>query len=270
MRKQVPAIALVLAALTLPAAPPVRGQEPAAARASLPLEDVLELYRERDAAVATSERAQPVQPPVDAVLDRVELRGRLLDDALELTAKVRLTLLAEDRWVKLPLLDLGPGTQLGQLPATIRGAALTVEGDTLVAIAKKGGGDPVSFSFELSWLERATLDGEGRRARIVTGPATLRSLRVDVDESLFRLDGGNVQRESEDFRIFPAPDGGFDVRWRRLRPKADAKVVSRPPVEPVVTRAHLSTVATLEGEVHHRLRYDLRFEGKRELVVELP
>ncbi|MEO1087058.1 MAG: hypothetical protein AAFY88_22710 [Acidobacteriota bacterium] len=269
--------ALASIAFILPAPTSVDAQEAApvadaaGARATLPLDEVLQLYRERDAAVAEAKKKPPVaEPPVAAVLDRVELRGRLLDDALELTATVRLTLLAEGRWVKLPLIELGPRTQLGRLPSNIHGAALTLEDNSLVAVAKKTADDPVSFSFELSWLERAALDGDIRRARIATGPATLRSLRVKVDESLFRLTGGNVQRESEDFRIFPGADGGFDVRWRRLRPKATAPVASRPPVEPVVTYAHLSTVATLEGEVHHRLRYDLRFEGKRELAVELP
>ncbi|MEM1179917.1 MAG: hypothetical protein AAGM22_16355 [Acidobacteriota bacterium] len=254
-----------------PAGSPGESDNPEAdARASMPLDDVLELYRERDTAVAKArELERTPRPPVDAVLDRAELRGRLLDDALEITAKLRLTVLAEGRWVKLPLLRLGPGTQLGELPGNVRGAALTLEDGELIAVAKKAAGDPVSFSFELSWLERATLDGEIRRARITTGPATLRSLRVDVEESLFRLEGGNVQRESEDFRVFPG-DRGFDVRWRRLRPKTAKRVVERPPVEPVVTQAHLSTVATLEGEVHHRLRYDLRFEGTRDLTVELP
>ncbi|MEM6796229.1 MAG: hypothetical protein AAF725_19820 [Acidobacteriota bacterium] len=246
---------------------------PAAAEASLPLDEVLRLYRELDAARDSLDRDPEAQPPVDAVVDRLDLRGRVLDEALEITASVQLTVLAEERWVRLPLLRLGPRTVLGDLPESLP-VALVLENGELVALAKRPEGGARQLRFEIPFLERAEAGGapgSALTATVRTAGATLHRLTLELDEALFRLESGGLRRQGERYHLVPE-NGAYRVSWRRVegRTPSAATVAERPPLEPVITAAHLSTVSTLEGEIHHRLRYDLLFEGSRELTLTLP
>ena len=241
---------------------------PAVASASLPLVEVLRLHRERDEAL---EQRRQQAPPMAGAVDLLAFRGRVLDDALEIRAKVQATVFEDPRyeeqpWVELPLLEMGPQILLDAVPSG-RGFSLAVVDDRLVLLARQAG----SWSFELSFLARAESLGDRRRVLIRPAPSTASVLKLEVDDGHFRLLEADGVPEADGFRLFARQDR-FEVVWRRLKsaPSVAEVDLTRPPIEAVVEKAQLSTVSTLEGEIHHRLLYDLRFEGQRTWEAQIP
>ncbi len=241
---------------------------PAGASASLPLEEVLRLHRERDEAL--DERRRQAAPPIEGSVDLLSFRGRVLDDALEARAQIQVTVLVDPRfeeqpWVRLPLLEMSPQILLDAVPSG-QGFSLAVVDDQLVLLARQAG----SWSFELSFLARAETEGNRRRVILRPAPSTAAVMTLEVDDNHFQLLEADGLAEAGGFRLFAREDR-FEVAWRRLKSAPSvAEEVARPPMEAVVEKAQLSTVSTLEGDIHHRLRYDLRFEGQREWQAEIP
>src|SRR5262249_3685406 len=125
---------LVLAWL---AAAPAHSEPPsddAAGRATLPLGELLDLRHQLD---ERTRAAVPAKPPVPASLEAIELSGRLVEQSLELGAKVSVTVL-EDGWVSVPLLRLAPGLELTERP-TVEGATLVVQDGWLALATKRAG-----------------------------------------------------------------------------------------------------------------------------------
>ena len=242
---------------------------PVGASASLPLEEVLRLHRERDEAL--DERRRQAAPPIEGAVDSLSFRGRVLEDALEMRVRAQVTVFADPRfeeqpWVQLPLLEMSPQILLNAVPSG-QGFSLAVVDEQLVLLAKQAG----SWSFELSFLARAELEGDRRRVILRPAPSTAAVLTLEVDDNHFELLEADGVSEADGFRLFAREDL-FEVVWRRLKsapPVVEAEV-ARPPIEAVVEKAQLSTVSTLEGDIHHRLRYDLRFEGQRQWQAEIP
>ncbi len=230
--------------------------------ASLPLEEILRLYKENEAGQVSEE----APPPFPATVNKIELSGRLLEEAIELEARFEVVVLGDGEWVSVPLLKRGGSTTLSTLPR-VGNAVLAIDGEHLSLITRHRG----IYSFEVGFVEKARAEGRRRTVVIDYGAATLARLRLDLDQGLFRLENAIAAEQGDGMRVDP-DDGRFTVAWQRIAelPGPKPQAVERPPIEAVVTTAHGSAVSTLEGKAILRLFYNLRFEGSRTLAFELP
>lgn len=251
-------IALVLAA-------PARGAQvptPPAGSATLSLEEVLKLYRER----ARAPDPEADRPPIDAVVQRLDLEGRILEDALTVRAAVRVEVLSDERWVSVPLLAVDDKTLLDDVPS-IDGAALAVVDGALHLVSRRKG----RFEFEVGLSSQASGEGPLRSASIGFPGATLARCRLGYDPALFELDGKSGDVQGDVVNVKPRGNR-FEVKWRhraaQLRPGTPAQAA--PEAEPVIPTAHASVVSTLEGEHILRVAYRLRFTGRKPIAFELP
>ncbi|MFL5264500.1 MAG: hypothetical protein ACJ79L_19035 [Anaeromyxobacteraceae bacterium] len=259
---------LVLVALTLapatasaaeePVLASAPGAAPAAGTATLPLAELLELRRATQA--AASPKAPP--PPVRATINKLEIAGRLLDAGLDATAQVEVTVVG-DGWATVPLLEVRDGTQLAGLPS-VEGAVVAVIQGRLCLVAEKAG----AYVFSIHWLQRPASRGQARALELRLPTVSPALLRLQYDESLFRLTSEALRDDGAGAVVYPAA-GRITVAWQQ-RPRIHPREPVRPPVAPVVTAAHASVVATLDGRRLSRIQYRLRFEGVRQFAVTLP
>lgn len=230
--------------------------------ATLPLAEVLRLYKENQAKSQDKE----VRPPVAATVGKLELAGRLLEGAIDVTAHVELSVLAADGWVTVRLLQKDAATRITRLP-TVEHGVFSIAGGYLCFVTDK----PGAYAFDLGFLTSAQATGPKRKAEIAYPDAALAVLKVRFDEHLFALGGGERIEDGDGYTVYPQGNR-FSVQWEhtaaaRLVSKAAAR---RPPVEPVVTAAHASVVSTLEGRRIGRLLYALHFEGSRTIDFTIP
>ena len=229
----------------------------AQATATLPLQQVIDLYRQNDAIKAV----HPEAPPVSAAVHRLALQARLLDSAVLATAHFEVVVLAEDQWVSVPLLTVTDATQLRALPE-ISGSVLTVVGEHLTFITRNAG----VYRIEVEFLQQAVSEETRREAKITYPSATTALGVLSYDKDLFAIDG-----EYRDNTLHPV-DGVFTLSWRRLREPQTVDVDREvtPAIESVIPTAHASVVSTLEGTHIIRVLYALRFAGRKPITVSIP
>jgi hypothetical protein len=210
------------------------------------------------------QRERDQSPPVRAAVERFELEGRLLDDGIDFTAHVEVEVLTDATWVRLPLLRRGPRTQLATLPE-VKGAAFAAEGDQLVFVTRERG----SYSFDLALLQRAERADSERRVELELPEAGLARARIAYDAGLFRLTG-EARGGPEGSVIFPQ-NNRLSVAWQVKSSLAEESAPAQKlELEPFVKLAHASSVATLEGRALTRVRYELRFAGRKTIELEIP
>jgi hypothetical protein len=226
--------------------------------ATLPLEEVLRLHRE-------AKKEPPAErPPVAATVDRLALKARLLGDGVHLQAHFQVTSL-DDGWVEIPLIKLGAALSIASLP-DVEDATLSASGGRLKLLTRKAG----SYSFDVDFVGLAKQNGRVQTFETSYEGATLAVLHVEYDENLFALMGAAGPKDADGVVLYPR-DNRFTIAWQALRPTAaSTKVVKRPPLEPVIARAHASVISTLEGNAVVRVLYELRCEGAQRLAVEIP
>jgi hypothetical protein len=212
------------------------------------------------------QREREKAPPLPAAVQRFELDGRLLEDGVDLTAHVAIQVLAGEKWVRVPLLRRSPQTELGSLPE-VENAAFAVVGDQLTFLTHK----PGTYEFDLSLLQRAERSANGRSAELELPEAGLARARIAYDAGLFRLLAGDARGGPEGTVIFPQANH-LKLAWQVRGPAAELaqKPAQKPELEPFIALAHASSVSTLEGRVVTRVRYELRFAGKKSLAFEIP
>ena len=93
----------------------------------------------------------PTSAPV--ALEEVSLEGRLLDDAVEVRATYRVTVLAAGAWVTVPLFTKTKGTSIVELP-TIANGVLAVRDGTVSLVTNQPGRHELTFQT----VERAARD----------------------------------------------------------------------------------------------------------------
>ncbi len=230
--------------------------------ASLPLEEVLRLYRENEAAKEVKE----VSPPVDATVDSIDFKGRLLDQSIEFTATIAVSVLEDDEWVVVPLIRKIGNMNLVGLPDMSGGTLTVVDGDLALVARKRG-----THRFNVKLTQNAQVDGAKRLASIEVADATMAVLRLSFDASSFHLRSKAANVGGEEGILF-ASSNRFTVEWeRRGAPvlKVDTAADEVPPTEPVVTRALASVISTLEGKRILRILYEFRMQGARVLRCRL-
>ena len=230
--------------------------------ATLPLTEVLRLYK------ADQQKGEPKEskPPVAGSVSKLELTGRLLEGAVDVTAHVELSVLSTDDWVTVRLLRKDAATRITRLPV-VKDGVFSVAGGYLCFITDK----PGIYAFDLGFLTAAQQNGGRRKADIVYPDAALAVLKVRFDEHLFTLVNPDSIEEGDGYTLYPQGNG-FAVQWQRNAPASvPSKVANhRPPVEPIISAAHASVVSTLEGRRIARLLYELRCEGAHNLSFTIP
>lgn len=231
--------------------------------ATLPLAEVLRLYKENQA--KTDGQTKDVRPPVAGAVGKLELTGRLLEGAIDVTAHVELSVLSTEDWVTVRLLRKDAATRITRLP-TVENGVFSIKDGYLCFITDK----PSSYSFDFSFLTAAQVTGARRKAQIAYPDAALAVLKVRFDEGLFALASADRIEEGDGYTLYPQSNS-FAVIWERNAKAAATKAaVHRPPVEPIISAAHASVVSTLEGRRIARLLYELRFEGARTIAFTIP
>jgi hypothetical protein len=253
---------VVLLALAV-AGPAAASDEVTGARAELPLDEVLRLYRES----AAADEATTPAPPVAAAVDRLHLLGRILDRSLELTLTAGVSVLADEQWVAVPLIRTGPTVHLTRLPDLER-ATFAMQDDQLILLSRH----PGRYTFEVGLLVDAEIDGLERQAHLDVTEAALTQLDLSFDETVFTLSDRELAASGGNITLHPRDDR-FEIGWRALDPESGRRAAVQtppPPAEPVVERAVQDVVCTLEGRCITRYLLDLKVHDERPLEVAVP
>src|SRR5512133_931256 len=192
-------IALLAPASGRAAAEPPLATMPAAATTgtgtvTLPLAELLELKRASQAA----EGPKAPAPPVRASVSKLEIAGRLLDAGLDATAQVEVIVVG-DGWVTVPLLDVRDGTQLASLPS-VEGAIVAIVQGRVCLVTEKAG----AYAFTVRWLERPVSDGPARSLELRLPRESPALLRLQYDDSLFRLTSTALRDDGAGAVVYPA------------------------------------------------------------------
>ena len=230
--------------------------------ATLPFNEVLELYRHQD----RTRQVEKQIPPVDAILERLEINGRILNHALTATASIYIEVLADKRWVSAPIMDLGVNTVIEEMPNIKGGALVIVEGQLRLVTKHKG-----HFKFDVGMSSTALVKGDTRSVSIALASATLARCKIGFDPSIFKLTG-DVRERKGDVATLNVRDNRCNISWQhRNEYIAPSEITaSAPEAEPVIPTAHASIVSTLEGEHILRIAYHLRFTGRKPIKFKLP
>ncbi len=230
--------------------------------ATLPLAEVLRLYKENQAKTETKD----VKPPLTASVGKMELSGRLLENAIDVSAHVELSVLDAQGWVTVRLLRKDAAIRITKLPTVQNGVLSVVDGMLSFMTDKPG-----SYSFDFGFLTTAQVKGARRSAEIVYPSAALAVLKLRFDENLFALGNSDRIEEGDGYTLYPQTNR-FEVLWDRNSKVAAAtkQAAIRPPIEPVITTANASVVSTLEGRRIVRVLYALQFEGARTIDFAIP
>jgi hypothetical protein len=232
------------------------------ATATIPLKEILRLYEEN----AQSKKISKEMPPVTATVNKVAFSGRLLDNGIDITARYVVTILGDEKWVLLPLLELDPTVNISSLPK-LENAVLCKKDNFLSIVTRK----PGVYEFAISMIKWAQGDGAQQSASINYTDASEADLKLQFDEDLFRILGDQMIRQADGVLIYPQ-NNSFAVKWERRKKKTvqKSKALKRPPIESMVRTAHASSISTLEGRLITRVLYQLRFEGTKNIGFVIP
>jgi hypothetical protein len=256
-------IAIGVGLLLMASAATLRAEDaPVGSQATLPLQEILRLHREIDRLGAE----RPAAPPVAASLERLELAGRLLPEGVDISVAAEVRVLAEDRWVFVPLLQKDEATYLTSLDAAPLGV-VTVRDGWLGFLCNRAGTHAVKFSF----LGGARSAGGTQCARVRVGASTLAALRLQWDEELLQLLTAPEAQGPDGVTLYPERET-FSLCWRsRARPAAARAPETRhAPRESGIPAAYASVVSTLEGRRITRALYQIRLGEQKDVTVRLP
>ena len=229
---------------------------------TMPLHEVLELYRQHDQA----EKVEEQHPPVNAVVQRIKIAGRILDQAVTAIISISLEVLSDTQWIVIPLLEIGEHTVLDELPM-IHGAVLAVTNGQLQLITK----NKQHFEFEVGVSSVAQLQNGERSASIGFAGATLAQCQLSYDASIFQL-LSTIKDHHGEVVTLHARNNRCDFKWQQREEYIAPETVTAKTVEAesVIPTAHASLVSTLEGEQILRIAYALRFAGRKSIEFEMP
>lgn len=226
--------------------------------ATLPLAEVLELHG-RESKPQTSR-----EPPVESAVQRFDIEGRIIGDAIEARAKIAVATFA-DGWTRVPLLRTASGVSVTELPV-LDGAHFVSDSRGIDIVVAKAG----TVEFELAFLASGSRSKATWRVELAPVNAVIRRLRVRYDEALFSVERGAGRREGDSLLVLPRRNV-LALEWREVPGAAESVVErERTPIEPAVSSARCSVVITLDGQRISRCRYQLSFEGEQDVSVDLP
>ncbi len=235
-----------------------------ASQATLPLDEILRLYRERD---ENTRKEEPPVPPVVSTLDQIRITGRLLDNGAEFQARIKLHVLSDKAWAKVPLFQRNEITHLTELPK-VKNGNFIVEEETLYFITNKKG----SYEFTVKFIQGADKVDGVWEIRIPYANATLAQCKIDFDRSSFSLHNTFGSEDASGITLLPE-DNQFQISWTRTKasvPEKKKKKLVAPQIDSTVRSAHASVVSTLDGTNILRILYKLRFAGQKTIELSIP
>jgi hypothetical protein len=231
--------------------------------ATLPLAEILKLHQQLE----QTKKPEPKPVPIGATINKIELSGRLLSEAIDFSAQFDVSVIADGDWVRLPLIRKDANIHISEIPS-IQECYFVIENNQLVFITNVAG----QYSFELSFIMKAKLKKIQRHLELAYFKAVLATLKVKFDKGMFRLLNKNTVQEADGYLILPR-ENKFIIDWQQQKLKKEqtpSAVVARQPVESIITSAHGSIVSILDGRRITRLLYQLRFEGQKEISFSIP
>jgi hypothetical protein len=227
--------------------------------ATVPLDQLLPLLGQKSPA-----SKPPAPPPVDAVVTRAEIKGRLTTDAVHLEAHFEVRVLAAGHWTRVPLMGVSPETVLASDSNAGQGAVVAIHGGELLLLANEPGAYPVDAAL----TARAVPAGTRRTAslKVVPGGPPV-PIQLEVDPA-FTLVEPSAEGEPS-VAVYPR-GGEWSLAWTVAAPKTAVKVAQRPALEPKILRARAVWVSTLEGKLGLRVLYSLRLNRAEKFSVEPP
>jgi hypothetical protein len=206
-----------------------------------------------EARMLLSNKDEPVAP-ISAAVTHQKLTGQVTGDSLEVTAEFRVTVLDGTRWSRLSLMKLGPQATL--LDATSgEGMLVAVQQDQVLFVSKQ----PGTYALEL----KLSVRGEG-------APVNVAHLGrgADARDGVLTVEAATGQSLEHGAEV-PSSGGVWTVRWKGSA-KAQVAAVARPPMEPVISRARVQVVSTVEGRARMTVAYLLKLDREQTLGLELP
>lgn len=261
--------ALLLApALALAASRPAAAQDIPAARVVLPWSDFKRIYDQGQV---------PDKPPEAAphayTLSRVSLTGRATEEAAVFRATVRIDVLKEDGWVKVPVL---PGqVALRRARMGGRDAPLYFDGSWYHLITDKEGAVELDLEFAVKVGENA---GEHSFSFPLPQAGALEAELAVAAQDLLDFEVAGAQQVQTSQRggdrvvqaLLPAR-GNLVVKWRKAAQQPQAGP-EEPAVEPRLYAEHLGLIGVSEGVLtgHSVLDYSILHAGVEQLAFTLP
>jgi hypothetical protein len=236
---------------------PARPPDARGGTATVPLDQLLPLLGQKAS-------GKPAAPPVDAVVTRAELKGRLATDAVHVEAHFEVRVLAAGRWTRVPLLGVTPETVLTSDPRA-DGAVVAIHGGELLLLASEPGAYPV----DVTLTARASPAGPRRSAalRVAPGGPPV-PLQLEVDPAFTLVEPAAAGEPS--VTVYPRA-GEWSVAWTVAAQKTSPQsVAQRPALEPKIVRARAVWVSTLEGKLGLRVAYALRLNRAEKISVDVP
>ena len=189
--------------------------------ATLPLDDILRLYQEIDQLREPTEKKLPVR----ATVQRIDLDGQLLENAVNIQATVQVIVLADAEWTEVPLFEVDSDTHISILP-DIPEAVLVQMNNTLSFLKLRF--DSNYIALKENNIQSVTSDG------------------------VFIYPHNNqYQLQWENKRITTDP--------------AATSMANKAEIESVVKIAHASVISTLEGKLIYSILYKLHFTGEKKI-----
>ena len=236
-------------------------QKKHASTATLPLAEILDLYQQKQRA----NQKEIELPPIDASINEITVQSQLLENAMQITAAFDIAVLNDEKWVTIPLFTKDSNVHIYQLP-TLKHGYIVQDRQNISYITKKRG----SVRFDISMIKQAQIQDKVRNIEIEFSPASKTLMDINYDEGLFRLVSDDSHRQGDGAVIYPQ-QGIFSLAWQPLnKTSMKRKSIVKPPLEPMIKRAQISSIATLEGQLITRILYDLHFEGTEQLNFSIP
>ncbi len=192
--------------------------------------------------------------PISAAVISQRLTGQVTGDSLEVTATFQVTVIEATRWSRLSLIKLDPHVTLVEATSG-EGMLVTTHQNEVAFISKV----PGTYTLEL----RLSVRGEG-------SPVHVAQLNrgADAREGVMHVETAAPEQSLEQGAEVHSSGGTWLVRWKGRTQAAVA--AARPPMEPVVTTAHVQVVSTVEGRARMTVEYRLGLDREQTLALRLP
>lgn len=232
------------------------------ATATLPLDDVIDLYLEKNSSKIDKE----VIPPIPSIINTIDLKGQLLENIIDITADIKIEVLQSKKWTTVPIFKVDNSINITSIPE-IDNAVPSISDGYFSLITEK----PGSYSFTISFIKKVNKQNNNYSASLQFSKATKADLHLQFNENLFTILNKTLIKKSDGVILYPQ-NSTFDIKWKQnsgFQPIAN-KVVKRPPIESMIKSAHASTISTIEGELITRVTYALQFEGSKSIEFTKP
>jgi hypothetical protein len=233
--------------------------------ATLPLEDILHLYQRIEDLKKPSEE----EVPVKALIQSIELKGQLLEHAIDIQAAIQVKVMADNTWTSIPLFTIDRDTHISGLPDLNQGTLVHMD-DTLSLLTEKKG----TYSFTISFIKRARTSGAKNNVQLLFEKASRSVLALKYDTTYVAINKNTIQTITPDGVIIYPDNNIYTIEWKNIEraenKKATESIEKKPEIKSMIKIAHASLISTLEGKTIFRILYELHFTGEKTISFFIP